>query len=356
MESKTMMIAIGVCAVLLVAGVGAYFFLQEDETDLKVAYLDKGGYEALLVAQSKGYFNDINCNVELSPNTGSGQNCVERLLAGDVDIAATGDGPLINALVSADYKDIVKVVCSIGYTMNSHTFVARAGSGIVNPDTFAGTEAEYKAQLKTDLMSSGKKIGIIAGSTTESTFEKWCKSYLGMTDAEYTTFKGSNLSYITNGDNLVMALQANTIDAMAASNPYPVAALGIDGTYKIGSSDDIGVKGTMVLVTTQAIYDEKADAMKKFVKAMKNATDFMSDSANIDECVDICLKKINWGLANADNNKKAQKDALINAAFFTAYDDVVIDMISANGASKGLAKATVAAACPLKDYLAEINA
>ena len=61
-------------------------------------------------------------DVELLTVSGSGQQSVEALLAGSADIAATGQGPVADAL--GQYGDDIVVLCGTNCNTNSQVIVA----------------------------------------------------------------------------------------------------------------------------------------------------------------------------------------------------------------------------------------
>lgn len=81
---------------------------QEALEPVSVAYLNKAGYETIIVADKKGCFDAAPMDVELLTVSGSGQQSVEALLAGSADIAATGQGPVADAL--GQYGDDIVVL------------------------------------------------------------------------------------------------------------------------------------------------------------------------------------------------------------------------------------------------------
>ena len=74
------------------------------QTPIAVSYLNKAGYEDIIVADKQGLYGS---NVTLLPVTGSGQQSVEALLAGQSDIAATGQGPVADAIKQYGDKIVV---------------------------------------------------------------------------------------------------------------------------------------------------------------------------------------------------------------------------------------------------------
>ncbi len=102
MDSKKIL-AIVIAAIVVIGGVTAVIVTnnnnggdKEKET-ISIAYLNLG-YYPFIVGFEKGYFNNLDFNVKPIVVTGSGQDAVNAVLAGDATMAATGDAPFINTL------------------------------------------------------------------------------------------------------------------------------------------------------------------------------------------------------------------------------------------------------------------
>ena len=275
------------------------------ETPIAVSYLNKAGYEDIIVADNQGFYGS---NVTLLPVTGSGQQSVEALLAGQSDIAATGQGPVADAI--KQYGDDIVVLAGTNISTGGQVWVAGAsmtGDAAITPyDTAADNKAEVKASFEAAAAAKGGTIrcGIQQGATTESEFKKWLKAF----DISFNDFGAEGDGTVT-----LVDLKANTIptalstgediDIMAASQPYPDTALAsIEGAYKIGDNADIKSYSVMCLITTKEVYAEKEDAIKEFLEAEKMACDFMNDSA--DEAIKICADSI----GTDEESVKAQFD------------------------------------------------
>jgi ABC-type nitrate/sulfonate/bicarbonate transport systems, periplasmic components len=346
------MVVILVACVVVAGAVGAYFILSDDgeEGELKLAYLEKSGYEEIMVADGKGYFDELDFKVTLNAVSGSGADCVEQLMTGNVDIASTGEGPYINAL--ALHPNDVKIIGSYSVNTEGQMWVGRIGSGIVDPSTLSDSMTkDEKAQAVADSMS-GKKFGILDGSSTHNMFKKWCAKYgLEMVEpgVSPTTTKYILMEYPANGAALVERLAIDGgVDAIAASNPFPINAIDKGYGYKIGSSLDLDLPSVAVFVTTKAVYDEKTEMIENFLRAMKKATDFMSDPENLEECLDICAPRVNW-------TENAQEIMFSTNTSKISFDDDIVAALVA-GAGTKVTEAQIIASCPNKTFLTALYA
>jgi len=119
---------------------------NEEDRSLSVVYLNKSTYEALIVADKKGFFGELDFKLTKHVVTGSGQDAVNAMVAGSADIAATGEGPAINAL--NQYGDDIVVLCSYDISTGAHVWVAQhslIGNGI---DVEGKTGSEIADQLR----------------------------------------------------------------------------------------------------------------------------------------------------------------------------------------------------------------
>ena len=276
-----------------------------DLAPLSVAYLNKAGYEDIIVADHEGFYGS---NVKLLPVTGSGQQSVEALLAGQADIAATGQGPVADAI--KQYRDDIVVLAGTNISTGGQVWVAGpglTGNAAITPyNTATDNKAEVKASFEAAAAAKGGtiKCGVQKGATTESEFKKWLKAF----DISFNDFGAEG-----NGTVTLIDLKANTlpttlatgsdIDMMAASQPYPDTALAsIEGAYKLGDNADIKSYQVMCLITTKSVYAEKEAAIKAFLESEKKSVDFMN--SNADKAIKICAE----GIGTDEESVKAQFD------------------------------------------------
>ena len=333
MDSKKILAIVAV-AVLAIAAVGVYVIMSGDDKEgsLKVVYLNKGGYETMMVAEEKGFYNDLNFNVDRLLVTGSGQDAVDALLSDNADIAATGEGPVINTL-NAHGDDIV-LLASYTVSIGGQVWVAKPSSGV----------GGATPQATADSMK-GKTAVVIAGSSTESIFKRWCAAF----GLEISTSVDANklcLKTVANGAALLEAYGTDSsVHILAGSQPYPTTAMSQYGAVKVGDSSDIDANSLTMFVTTKAKYDEKKDMMKDFVTAIYETTKYIND--NKEECIKICSDRIG-------NTVAEETMAFDGTTFKVSYDTVIIDTLYAAGAAKSFTQMTKAffiSVCPLKAYL-----
>lgn len=322
-----------------------------------LAYLNKAGYETIITADTQGIFADGDVEVNLSPVSGSGQQSVEALLAGSADIAATGQGPVANAI--GEYGDDIVVLCGTNCNTDSQVIVAgpamTGDAQIVAYDKSAANEAEVKASFEAaaETLGHSVRIGVQQGATTESALRSWLKKM----DISLNEFGEEGEGTVT-----LVDVKANTlatvlatgddIDMMAASQPYPDTAIAsVEGAYRVGSNADTNSYDVACYITTKAIYEEKEDSIKAFIEDLKLATDLMSEESNQDVCIDACAESM-----GAD--RETVEAAFELADWNTTMSDTMIASIT-KAAAKSYPDVTeddVRACCPLVDWLDELNA
>ncbi len=285
---------------------------QASYKPIAVSYLNKAGYEDIIVADKQGFYKDCGPEVSLYAVTGSGQQSVEALLAGSSDIAATGQGPVADAL--KQYGDKIVVLAGTNITTGDQVWVAGSGmtgnAQLVAYNKSADNKAEVKASFEAAAAAKGGtiKAGVQQGATTESAFKSWLKAM----DISFNDFGAAGNATVT-----LVDVKANTlpttlasgsdIDIMAASQPYPDTALAqISGSYKIGDNSDIDNYSVACLITTKEIYQQKEASIKAFLEAEKKSVDFMN--ANPDQAIKIC--------AESEGTEEANVKAAFDVANF----------------------------------------
>lgn len=376
MESKKKRLlalaAAGVLAALLVAGCSSNGAVSgsassaspqasasaasQDLQPISLAYLNKAAYETVIAADAQGIFANGDVPVELLPVSGSGQQAVEALLAGSADIAATGQGPVANAI--GEYGEDIVVLCGTNCNTDSQVIVAgpalTGDAAIVAYDKAAANEADVKASFEAAAVALGHpvRIGVQQGATTESALRSWLKKM----DVSLNEFGEEGAGTVT-----LVDVKANTlptvlatgddIDMMAASQPYPdTAVASVAGAYRVGSNADTDSYDVACYITTKNIYEQKEASIKAFIEDLKVATDYLSDEANEAAAIDACAESM-----GADRATVAA--AFQVADWETTMSDTMIESI-AKAAAKNypdVTADTVRACCPLNDWLDDLN-
>ena len=164
---------------VLIASASAYFMLKDDgddEPDLTIVYLNKNGYEVQIIAEEKGFFSQVGLDVEVKNVTGSGQDAVNAMLAGEADIAFTGEGPV--ATTMNKYPGELVVLGGVTTATGGQVWVAgpEIADKIVAYDKTGQNKAEVKSSFE-QMKGAGApiKLGVQQGSTTEGEIKAWLK-------------------------------------------------------------------------------------------------------------------------------------------------------------------------------------
>ncbi len=273
MKNKILIAIVAVILVVILAGAG-YYVLAEDNDDsketIRVGYCNKVCYESFMIAKEKGFFDELDVNVEVIIIPGGGTDVSSALLQGTVDLAAMGDTPAVQNLNKTDKTSIV---CRYGYSESMHVFVARPNSGIdVN-----------------DLSTiEGKTIGVQKGSSTEGALLDWMNA--NNIDTKKVTWK-----YLQPNIQ-VDALSKGDVDMIASSQPNPQKALHLEGTYVVGTSEGLGNYYPLILLGSNSAITEKSDAVNAVVDALKKASEYMNE--NPEDSARIAANLIGWDQAD----------------------------------------------------------
>lgn len=274
MKNKILIAIIAVVLVVILAGAG-YYVLADDNNDdaketIKVGYCNKVCYESFMIAKEKGFFDELDVNVEAIIIPGGGTDVSSALLQGTVDLAAMGDTPAVQNLSKTD---MTSIVCRYGYSESMHVFVARPNSGIdVN-----------------DLSTiEGKTIGVQKGSSTEGALLDWMNANNIDTKKVAWKFLQPNIQ--------VDALSKGDVDMIASSQPNPQKALHLEGTYVVGTSEGLGNYYPLILLGSNSVIAEKSDAVNAVVDALKKASEYMNE--NPEDSARIAANLIGWDQAD----------------------------------------------------------
>ena len=360
MDSKKILAIVVV--VTLIASAAAFFMLRDivdDDPDLTVVCLNKNGYEVQMIAEEKGFFSWLGLNVEVRNVSGSGQDAVNAMLAGEADIAFTGEGPV--ATTMNKYPGELVVLGGVTTATGGQVWVAgpAIADKVVAYDKVNQNKGDVKqsfVEMKTQL-GAPVKLGVQQGATTEGEIKAWLK-FMDIPFNDFGATDPEKLVTLVNikANQLVSSLGvADGIDMMAASLPYPSQATSIiSGSKVVGSNADIDSYGIYTYVTTTDVYEDesKSEDIKKFLQALKLATDYMNVAENEQECIDICAERIggqkstteaqfeisNWGLGWTIEMSNTLYKTCQKKNFTGITEQMCIDV------------------CPTRDYIATLYA
>ncbi|MCX6650772.1 MAG: ABC transporter substrate-binding protein [Methanomassiliicoccales archaeon] len=262
-----------VVIIVIVSAVGAIIMLQpssEGESDITIAYSQKVNYETIMVANDEGMFEDQGLNITAKIVTG-GIQAAEALITASTDLAAMGDAPAVQLMT----KDTgARIVARFIGGAGMHRFIA--WNDIVQP---------------TDL--EGMKVGLQQGSSTHGAFLQWCQA---------NDVNADNITFVfMNPIDIPLAMSTRQIDAMAGSEPWAVNTENLcgDNVHELGNSSELGSTFPIVLVASEKALQEKAEAIKKVLKALDQANQFIVE--NWDEAMLDCANHTGLSVEDQSN-------------------------------------------------------
>lgn len=267
------LLAIVLIAVVVIAAVSVAFLLMpsgEGEMDLTLVYSEKMNYETLMVANAKGYYDDVGLNVTSKIVTG-GIQAAEAIVTGSADVAAMGDAPAVQ-LISKGIG--AKIIGRIAGAEGMHRIISDVN--ITEPK---------------DL--EGQKVGMQQSSSSHGAFLQWCTANDVNTDN--VTFIYLNPSY------LAEAMYSGEIDAMVGSEPWAINTENLcgDSVHELGNSSGLGSSFPIVLVASQKALAEKGEVLSRLLEALEMANDHINEDWN--DSMAICASLT--GLSVDDQSK-----------------------------------------------------
>ncbi|SDD97796.1 ABC transporter substrate-binding protein [Desulfuromonas thiophila] len=214
-----------------------------DSAPLRLAYQNRIGSVLPLLADQLGLFADQGLNVQIQ-RFSSGPACSEALYTGAADIATMGDTA---ALIALARNMPVRVLTSHASGAGRHRLM------VIDP----------ALQQLTDLR--GKRIGVKLGTSTHGGL----LALLQRHDLAGGAVKLVNLAPETQ----IEALQAGSIDALAASEPTPSQAES-QGARELANlaGDD-----NLYPILTLARHDmaQRPEQLRAFMAALQQALDYL---------------------------------------------------------------------------------
>jgi aliphatic sulfonates family ABC transporter substrate-binding protein len=237
--------------VLMIILMAAASGLADDQTDVRIAYVQKIHYAPTIIAVKQGYFEAEGIKVKpVILAAGTGIVAAEALISGSADAAVMGDAPAIYAIASGKP---LKIVACYGGGEKMHRIIAGKDSGI------------RKAQ---DL--TGKTIAVNFGSSTHGAL----MLYLKKNGLDLSQVKIMNL----NSSDMPEALATGQIDAVAGSEPIPsTVEMGAPESYELTTLSGLGNSYPLVLVVSTELAADNPRAVSALVRATAKAVRLMNE-------------------------------------------------------------------------------
>ncbi|WP_096201453.1 aliphatic sulfonate ABC transporter substrate-binding protein [Bacillus sp. FJAT-45350] len=245
--------------------------------DVTIGYFPNLDHAAAIVGKEKGFFQDeLGETPAEFRNFPNGNDFMDALDTGTIDIGYVGPGPAINSFLAGG--DVVV----IGAAANGATLiVARDGSGIESLEDFGGKSfctpgngCTHNVQLEIMLKELGLESNRVGG-TVEHQSRINPASMIGM-------------------------FEQGQIDAAAAPEPWGTYLVEELGAKVIAEWDDVFLGETLpsvVIVTTNKYLEENPDIVDAVLRGHKSSVNFAHE--NTDET----LETVNDLLYNLTQNR-----------------------------------------------------
>lgn len=272
-DTKRKMMAAALVIVVMITVASVAFLLtpsEGNEMDLTVAYSEKMNYETLMVANDKGYFDDVGLNVAPAIVTG-GIQAAEAIVTGSADVAAMGDAPAVQLI--------------------SKGIGARIIGRIAGAEGMHRILSDVNLTVPEDL--NGKRVGMQQSSSSHGAFIQWC-------DANGISIDNLTFVYL-NPSYLAEAMYSGEIDAMVGSEPWALNTENLCGSsvHELGNSSGLGSSFPIVLVASHKAISEKGEALSRLLEALDMANDHINEEW--DDSMAICASLT--GLSFADQSR-----------------------------------------------------
>ncbi|TES55552.1 aliphatic sulfonate ABC transporter substrate-binding protein [Halalkalibacterium halodurans] len=249
----------------------------EEDQDVTIGYFPNLDHAAAIVGKEKGFFAEElgEEKVEFThfPN---GNDFIEALSTGSIDIGYVGPGPAINYYLTGG--DVVV----LGSATNGATLiVARDGSGIETLDDFDGKSfctpgngCTHNVQLEIMLKELGLESNRVGGTVEHQ----------------------SRIA----PSNMVAMFEQGQIDAAAAPEPWGTYLVEELGAHVVAEWNDVFLGeelASVVVVTTREFLENHPEQVEAFLRAHVKSVEFAQED------VDATLETVNDALFDLTQNR-----------------------------------------------------
>ncbi|SES23633.1 aliphatic sulfonate ABC transporter substrate-binding protein [Salipaludibacillus aurantiacus] len=230
---------------------------EGQDREVNIGYFPNLDHAAGIVGKEKGYFTDEmgdDVNFQNFPN---GNDFIEALDTGIIDLGYVGPGPAINYYLSGG--DVVV----IGSAANGATLiVSREDSGIHSLDDFPGKSfctpgngCTHNVQLEIMLQEKGMKTNRLGGEVEHQSR--------------------------VNPASMVAMFEQGQIDAAAAPEPWGTLLVEEHNANVVTEWNEVFLGeelASVVMVTTEEFLDEYPDKVEEALRAHKRSVDFAQNN------------------------------------------------------------------------------
>jgi len=218
---------------------------QPRQQPLRFAYQNRVGSVLPIIAVSQGFFSDQGLQVEVQVFS-SGPACAEALYSGAADIATMGD---TTAVIALSRSLPLRLLTSHASGEHRHRLM------VMDPS------------LRTISDLRGRRIGVKKGTSTFG-------GLLALLERHGLTAQDVRLVNLR-PSTLIEALQAGSIDALAASEPTPSLAE-MKGAHQLTTLGGLGNNYPILLLTRENICHNHSLQLAAFLRALETARQFVA--------------------------------------------------------------------------------
>ena len=215
----------------------------------------------LFVANDEGFFEQEGLNIELIEFT-AGKFALQAFLAGSIDLAASGEVPVMYSSLQGNEFYIISQV--VEKTINEVRIVAQKEEGLNDPEDY------FKAKKR--------KLATSFGGGPEFYTYNFLKKH-DIKDIELISQKP---------EDMPVALQSGTVDAIAIFEPFAFFAEQKLGDRAITFKDDSMYSELYVLNAKKEWVAENPQIVEKILRALVKAEEFIEKKP--DESKQILIK------------------------------------------------------------------
>ncbi|WP_280771022.1 aliphatic sulfonate ABC transporter substrate-binding protein [Salipaludibacillus daqingensis] len=230
---------------------------DSDNSEVNIGYFPNLDHAAAIVGKEKGFFADeMGDNIDFQ-NFPNGNEFMESLDTGVIDMGYVGPGPAINSFLAG--SDVVV----IGAAANGATLiVSREDSGLLTLEDFPGKSfatpgngCTHNVQLEKMLQEKGMKTNRRNGEVEHQSR--------------------------VNPASMVAMFEQGQIDAAAAPEPWGTLLVEEHNANVVTEWDEVFLGeelASVVLVTTNEFIEENPDQVEQALKAHKRSVEFAQNN------------------------------------------------------------------------------
>ncbi len=297
-DGKKSLVWFGVLLAILAIALSGYFWSSRQfqkpagpAEKLVIAGQNSLGNGAIFVALAKGYFAHEGLHVTFQPYP-SGKDAMNSVLQGKADMAIAAETPIMFAGLRGEK---LTVVATIAASDKNLAIIARKDRGISSP-----------GDLK------GKKIGVYLGTIGQF--------FLDILLTSHRIPRESVRVVNLKPEEVVDALVKGDVDAISIWNPHTYRARKELGDNAVAFYGEGIYRLTVDIVAAQTLANERPEAVKRVLRALVKASNFMVQ--NPQESIRVTAKHTKTDkVAIGDVSNEYSFAVTLDQSFLTALED-----------------------------------